>query len=114
MTCAAASIRCVVAASVYPGERSKTAGFSRASCEPITCPSRNARYFVASLVRPGDALCQPILPDLWEPILIYAGNSVLILRGFERAGDDPDAAATVQELQCEVMQSEHRGGPEGL
>ena len=53
----------------------------------------NARYFyfVASLVQPGDALCQPILPDLWEPILINAGNwalqvSRLLEYGTQNAG----------------------------
>ena len=61
----------------------------------------DARYFVASLVAPGDALCKPLLPELWEPILVNAGNWVLVLRGFERAGDDPDGAATVQEL-CRI------------
>ena len=35
----------------------------------------------------------PILPELWEPILVNAGNWVLVLRGFERE----DGAATVQE-----------------
>jgi hypothetical protein len=71
----------------------------------------NARYFVASLVRPGDALCKPMLPELWEPILVNAGNWVLVLRGFERVGDDPDGSATVQEWRCEVLRSEHRLGP---
>ena len=59
----------------------------------------NARYFVASLLRPGDALCKPILPGLWEPILVNAGDWVLVLRGFERE----DGAAVVQEWRCEVL-----------
>jgi hypothetical protein len=59
----------------------------------------NARYFVASLLRPGDALCKPILPELWEPILVNAGDWVLVLRGFERE----DGAAVVQEWRCEVL-----------
>jgi hypothetical protein len=63
----------------------------------------NARYFVASLLRPGDALCKPILPELWEPILVNAGNWVLVLRGFERLGDGLDAAAMVHESRCEVL-----------
>jgi hypothetical protein len=60
---------------------------------------KDARYFVASLLRPGDALCKPILPELWEPILVSAGNWVLVLRGFERE----DGAAMVQEWRCEVL-----------
>jgi hypothetical protein len=63
----------------------------------------NARYFVASLLRPGDALCKPILPELWEPILINTGNGVLVLRGFERVGEAQNAVAVVQEWRCEVM-----------
>src|SRR5262245_52564345 len=57
------------------------------------------RYFVASLGRPGDALCKPILPELWVPILVNAGDWVLVLRGFERE----DGAAVVQEWRCEVI-----------
>jgi hypothetical protein len=60
---------------------------------------KDARYFVAKLIAPGDALCKPILPELWEPILVNAGNWVLVLRGFERE----DGAAVVQEWRCEVM-----------
>jgi len=59
----------------------------------------DARYFVASLVRPGDALCKPIPPELWEPILVNAADWVLVLRGFERG----DGAAVVQEWRCEVL-----------
>jgi hypothetical protein len=32
------------------------------------------RYFVAKLAAPGDAPCKPILAELWEPILVTAGN----------------------------------------
>src|SRR5215831_20038494 len=46
----------------------------------------SARYFVASLVRPGDALCKPILPELWEPMLVNAGNWVPVLRGLSETG----------------------------
>ena len=46
----------------------------------------NARYFVASLLRPGDALCKPLLPELYEPVLTSIGNGLLVLRGFEREG----------------------------
>ena len=28
---------------------------------------KDARYFVAKLVAPGDALCTPLLPELYEP-----------------------------------------------
>jgi hypothetical protein len=58
----------------------------------------DARYFVAKLVAPGDALCKPLLPELFEPILTSIGNGRLVLRGFEREGE----AATVQEWRCEV------------
>ena len=61
----------------------------------------NARYFVATLIAPGGALCQPILPELYEPVLISIGNGLLVLRGFERA----DESATVQEWRCEVPPS---------
>jgi len=50
-------------------------------------------------VRPGDALCKPIPPELWEPILVNAADWVLVLRGFERG----DGAAVVQEWRCEVL-----------
>jgi len=60
---------------------------------------KDARYFVASRVAPGDALCKPILPELWEPILVNAGDWVLVLRGFERE----DGAAVVQECRCELL-----------
>ena len=62
-----------------------------------------ARYFVAKLIAPGDALCKPILPELWEPILVNAGHWVLVLRGFERLGEGGDAVAVVQEWRCEVL-----------
>ena len=55
------------------------------------------RYFVAKLVSPEDALCKPLLPELYEPVLTIIGNGGLVLRGFERA----DEAATVQEWRCE-------------
>jgi hypothetical protein len=57
------------------------------------------RYFVAKLVAPGDALCKPLLPALFEPVLTSIGNGRLVLRGFERDGE----AATVQEWRCEVL-----------
>jgi len=59
---------------------------------------RNARYFVATLVAPGDVLCRPLLPELYEPVLTNIGNRLLVLRGFEREGE----AATVQEWRCEL------------
>ena len=65
----------------------------------LSLPS--ARYFVATLIAPGDALCKPILPELCEPVLISIGNGLLVLRGFERA----DESATVQEWRCEVSAS---------
>ena len=59
----------------------------------------NARYFVTNVVAPGDALCKPLLPELYEPVLTAIGNGLLLLRGFEREG----VAATVQEWRCEVI-----------
>jgi hypothetical protein len=60
---------------------------------------RNGRYFVAQLLGPGDAFRKPLLPQLYEPVLTSLGNSVLVLRGFEREG----GAATVQEWRCEIL-----------
>jgi hypothetical protein len=54
---------------------------------------------VTKLAAPGDALCNPILPDLYEPVLTNIGNGLLVLRGFEREG----GAAAVQEWRCEVV-----------
>jgi hypothetical protein len=61
----------------------------------------NDRYFVATLVSPGDALCKPLLPALYEPVLITIVGGLLVLRGFERLDD----GATVQEWRCEVLAS---------
>ena len=60
---------------------------------------RDAHYLVAKLVAPGDALCKPLLPELYEPVLTNLGNGVLVLRGFERDRE----AAMVQEWRCEVL-----------
>ena len=65
----------------------------------------SARYFVASLLAPGDALCRPLVPELWEPALVSAGNGFLVLRGYERLGTAQDAPAVVQEWRCEVLRS---------
>ena len=48
---------------------------------------------MAKPVAPGDALCKPLLPELFEPVLTNIGNVAALLRGFEREGE----AATVQE-----------------
>jgi hypothetical protein len=58
-----------------------------------------ARYFVATLVARGDALCKPLLPELFEPVLTSIGHGSLLLRGFERVGD----SAVVQEWRCELL-----------
>jgi len=44
-------------------------------------------------VRPGDALCQPILPELWEPILVNADQFIFAANG-RYAG-----AAAVQQFK---------------
>ena len=49
----------------------------------LSLPS--GRYFVATLGAPGNALCKPLLPELYEPVLTNIGNGVLVLRGI-RAG----------------------------
>jgi hypothetical protein len=60
---------------------------------------KDARYFVATLTGTGDALCKPLLPALYEPVLTNIGNGLLVLRGFERE----EEAATVQEWRCELV-----------
>lgn len=54
---------------------------------------KERRYFLATLVSPGDSFCKPLLPDLYEPVLITIVGALLVLRGFERLND----SATVQE-----------------
>ena len=51
------------------------------STDHLSAP--DARYLVAKLVLPGDALCRPLLPELYEPVLISIGNGLMVLRGFE-------------------------------
>jgi hypothetical protein len=64
----------------------------------------NARYFVAKLVAPADALIKP-LPTGFVRAGPHEhrniGNGLLVLRGFERLDD----SATVQEWRCEVSAS---------
>ena len=54
---------------------------------------------MATLVSAGNALCKPLLPELYEPVLTNIGNGLLLLRGFEREGE----AATVHEWRCAVI-----------
>jgi len=70
-------------------------------------------YFVASFLAFGDALCRPLVPELWEPALVSAGNGFLVLRGYERLGTAQEAPAVVQEWRCEVLRSRPgaSGGP---
>ena len=35
---------------------------------------KDARYFVATLVAPGDALCKPLLPEFYESVLTSIGK----------------------------------------
>jgi hypothetical protein len=63
----------------------------------------SARYFVASLRHPDDALCRPLVPELWEPVLVSVGPGTLVLRGYERVGTAGDAPAVVQEWRCEIL-----------
>jgi hypothetical protein len=62
---------------------------------------KDDRYFVATLVSPGDVFCKPLLPNLYEPVLITILGGLLVLRGFERLDD----SAMVQEWRCEVLAS---------
>jgi hypothetical protein len=98
ISCAVAFIRCVVAAGDSHGGKSLTLSRFDGELSTYYLSLANARYFVATLVAPGDALCKPLLPELYEPVLTNIGNGLLVLRGFERAGE----AATVQEWRCEV------------
>ena len=61
------------------------------------------RYFVATLMQPGDALCREVLPRLYEPVLTNLGRGVLVLRGFERLEERGEVSAVVQEWRCEVI-----------
>lgn len=63
--------------------------------------AKDDHYFVATLIAPGDAFCKPLLPNLFEPVLITIVGGVLVLRGFERLDD----SAMVQEWRCEVLAS---------
>ncbi len=57
-----------------------------------------ARFLVASL-RPLQALTGgPLVPDLYEPVLIAVAPLALRLRGIERCED----TAVVQEWHCEM------------
>jgi hypothetical protein len=66
----------------------------------LTLPE--SRYLVAGLVARGDALRRPLLPYLFEPVLVQIGHEVLVLRGFERLGDGRSAPAALQEWRCEL------------
>src|SRR5262245_41498479 len=59
-------------------------------------------YYVAALVRPGDAKCTPLVPRLYEPVLVGIGDGVISLRGFERVGTNEEPVAVVQEWYCVV------------
>ena len=54
---------------------------------------------MSTLIAPGDALCKPLLPALYEPVLANIGHGRLLLRGFERMSD----SAVVQEWRCELL-----------
>jgi hypothetical protein len=57
----------------------------------------DARYFVATLVSAGNALCKPLRPELYEPVLTNIGNGALALESLQ------NQAATVQEWRCVVI-----------
>jgi hypothetical protein len=61
------------------------------------------RYFVATLMQPGDAVRREVLPRLYEPVLTTLGRGVLVLRGFERLEERDGVSGVVQEWRCEVM-----------
>jgi hypothetical protein len=62
---------------------------------------KSARYFIATLIAPRDALGRRLLPDLYEPVLAAIGNRVLVLRGFEQA---TEGQSVVQEWRCEMLE----------
>lgn len=66
---------------------------------------RDAHYLAAKLVAPGDGLCKPLLPELYEPVLTNVGNGVLVMRGFERDRE----SAMVQEWRCELITRRRAG-----
>jgi hypothetical protein len=41
---------------------------------------QDQRYFVATLMQPGDPLWREVLPRLFEPVLTNLGRGVLVLR----------------------------------
>jgi hypothetical protein len=65
------------------GDRSFTAPLDL-STYLLSAPE--ARYLVAKLVAPGDALCKALLPELYEPVLTSIGNGLIVLRRFGREG----------------------------
>jgi len=62
----------------------------------------NERYVVGALVAPGDALCKPLLPQLYEAMLTNIGNGILALRGFEKI-EAPEGHSVVQKWRGELL-----------
>lgn len=60
-------------------------------------------YFFASLSNPANHINPHVVPDLYQPVLVSAGNGVLLLRGFERIDTANGPCAVVQEWRCEVV-----------
>jgi hypothetical protein len=64
---------------------------------------QDQRFFVATLMQPGDALCREVLPRLYEPMLTTLGRGVIVLRGFERLEERDGVSGVVQEWRCELI-----------
>ena len=69
LACAAACTRCVVAAGDSPGEKWSTRRSFEGDLSTHYLSLCDAHYLVAKLVAQGDALCRPLLPELYEPVL---------------------------------------------
>jgi hypothetical protein len=59
----------------------------------------NSSYGVAHLMDPESPIPSPLLPDLFEPTLVFIGPQALLLRGYEKV----DGRAVMQEWRCELL-----------
>jgi len=59
------------------------------------------RHKVATL-RPEDPAAGPLLPDLYEPVLLSVAPRAIRLRGIERVTRGNETYAVIQEWHCEM------------
>ena len=45
----------------------------------------------------------PIIPDLYDAVLVGVGNDALLLRGIERIQTAEGGLGVVQEWRCEIL-----------